>query len=187
MSGAAVEKLFDEFAAEHARGDRPDVGAYLDRAGEQADELGLLIDRYLQAVPAQPPDEETILLLQARVDRVQPLVAARVRRGLKLRELAERLRDALGLGLGLHGRVEEAYSDLERGQLDAGRVDERVWNALRELLDLDARRLAAGSTPAPAGGAVYTRLGDRGWEPAATPPAGSARESDEVDRLFGTR
>ena len=86
MTSGAVEMLFDEFAAQYARGERPDVHAYLERAGKQADQLGLLIDRYLQAVPAQPPDEETVVLMQAWLDHVPPLVAARTRRGLKVRE-----------------------------------------------------------------------------------------------------
>jgi hypothetical protein len=183
-----VGVLFDEFAAGYARGYRPDVRAYLDRAGEHADELGKLIDRYLQAVPAQAPDDETVVLFQAKLDHVTPLVAARSRRGLKMRELAERLRAALGLADGLRERVAEAYSELERGQLDPDRVDARVWEALRTLLGLDARRLAVGSTPSTAALAYY-READATAETVfgAAAARHAARPADEVDRLFGTR
>ena len=117
MTSGAVEMLFDEFAAQYARGERPDVHAYLERAGKQADQLGLLIDRHLQAVPAQPPDEETVVLMHARLDHVPPLVAARTRRGLKVRELSDRLRDTLGLGEGLGAwkrRIQTPRTDRDR-------------------------------------------------------------------------
>ena len=188
MNEVFVEKLFDEFASATARGERPDVRSFLARAGKQADELGVLIDRYLQTVPAQPPDEETVVLMQARIDHVQPLVAARVRRGLRLRELADRLCDALGLGVALGDRVEEAYSGLERGQLDAGRVDQRVWEALGELLELDVRRLVGGSAPPRAAPAYFRSVTARKAAAIAAAPAErAAREPDEVDRLFGTQ
>jgi cell division protein FtsB len=35
-------ELFDEYAAAYARGERPDAGAYLERAGAEADELARL-------------------------------------------------------------------------------------------------------------------------------------------------
>jgi hypothetical protein len=185
MTREGVELLFDEFAAAHARGERPDVRGYLTRAGAKAEELGLLIDRYLQAVPAEPPDEETVVLLQARLDHVDPLVAARIQRGLRVRELVDRLRDALGLGVKLRDRLEEAYSDLERGQLDAGRVDERVWDALRAILGLDVHRLA-GATEQAAGPGAFYRRPDQAPAKAAERSLPAEREPDEVDRLFGT-
>lgn len=187
MTSGAVEMLFDEFAAQYARGERPDVHAYLERAGKQADQLGLLIDRYLQAVPAQPPDEETVVLMQARLDQVPPLVAARTRRGLKVRELSDRLRDTLGLGEGLGSRVQEAYSDLERGQIDTGHVDERVWEALRKLLGVDARRLSSGAGASSAMLAYYRAdVAPAADAFAAGPSKLPPRAPDEVDRLFGT-
>ena len=90
MTPNSVQRLFDEYAAKHARGERPDVRAYLARAGDGREELGLLIDRYLQAVPAQPPDEETLVLLRARVEQVTPLTAARTRLPLKVDDVVRR-------------------------------------------------------------------------------------------------
>jgi hypothetical protein len=186
---SAVDTLFDEFAAAHARGERPEVGDYLGRAGDDADELGRLIDRYLQSVPAQPPDESTIVLVQARLDRKDPLVVARVRLGLRRSELSERLREALGLGEQLRGRVEAAYSDLERGQLDPDRVDGRVWDALRKLLGLDALRLARSTGEAAASTPFYRMpsLRAAGAPAPAMVDAEAEPVRDEVDRLFGTK
>lgn len=182
-----VETLFDEFATAHARGERPDVHEFLERAGEHTQELGLLIDRHLQTVPAQPPDEESLVLMQSRLEHVTPLVAARTRRGLKVRDLSDRLRGVLGLGEDLADRVEEAYSDLERGQLDPDRVDKRVWDALRTLLDLDARRVAAGMTPLAAASAYFREADSQVTAVLAAAPASrEPRAPDEVDRLFGT-
>jgi hypothetical protein len=184
---SALDTLFDEFAAAHARGESPDVRDYLARAGDDAEELGRLIDRYLQAVPAQPPDQETIVLMQARLEHTDALVAARVRLGLRRRELSDRLRESLGLGEALGDRVEAAYSELERGQLDPGRVDGRVWDALRKVLGLDALRLARSAGPAAASVPFY-RLPDVPAAAAASPAQLDAREEpvrDEVDRLFG--
>jgi hypothetical protein len=48
-----VMRLFDEYAARFARGERPDARAYLARAGSGEDELAALIERYLERV--QPP------------------------------------------------------------------------------------------------------------------------------------
>jgi hypothetical protein len=186
MTSRTVETLFDEFATQYARGERPDIRAYLERAGNQADQLGLLIDRYLQAVPAQPPDEETVVLMEARLDHVPPLAAARTRRGLKVRELSDRLRDALGLGEPLGDRVEDAYSELERGQLDTARVDERVWEALRTLLGLDARRLAFGLRSSTAPLAYYREAAPAAEAFNSAQVERPSRAPDEVDRLFGT-
>lgn len=184
----AAETLFDEFAAAHARGESPDVRDYLARAGDDAEELGSLIDRYLQAVPAQPPDQEAIVLMQARLEHKDPLVAARVRLGLRRRDLSDRLRAELGLGEALGDRVLAACSELERGQLDPGRVDGRVWDALRKILGLDALQLARSTGEAAAATPFYRMPSLRA--PGAPAPAmvdaEAERVRDEVDRLFGT-
>ena len=51
-----VDRLFDELAAAYVRGDRPDLPAYLARAGDDADELARLVDAFLRTSrhPSRP-------------------------------------------------------------------------------------------------------------------------------------
>ena len=51
--------------------------------------------------------------------------------------------------------MEEAVLRPERGQIETGRVDERVWEALRKLLGVDARRLSSGADASSAMLAFY--------------------------------
>ena len=106
------DRLLDEFVGAHARGERPDVRAFLDRAGPAREQLGLLIDRYLSLAPVQEPDEETAVALRARLEHVTPLTAARTRLPLRVDEVVERLRAALGLPQGLRARLRTAYQQL---------------------------------------------------------------------------
>ena len=46
-----VDRLFDELAAAYVRGERPDLPAYLARAGDDADELARLVDAFLRTIP----------------------------------------------------------------------------------------------------------------------------------------
>jgi hypothetical protein len=187
MTSETVQTLFDEFAAAHARGERPDVRAYLARAGAGAEELGLLIDRYLQAVPAQPPDEETLVLLTARVEQVTPLTAARTRLPLKVDDVVYPLRDALGLSPAATDRLRTAYQELEAGQLDPAGVHERVWNVLQKILRLDPHRLLDRPKPKAAFAApAYMRMADVDSVAGSTPERGATPVGapDEVDFFF---
>jgi len=60
-----THRLLDEYAARFARGERPDAGAYLARAGRGADELRELIDAFLVAAPPAPPGDEALALMAA--------------------------------------------------------------------------------------------------------------------------
>jgi len=55
---ADVDRLFDELAAAYVRGERPDLPAYLARAGDEADELARLVDAFLRTVPPPEPSED---------------------------------------------------------------------------------------------------------------------------------
>src|SRR4051812_41899160 len=77
-----VFTLFDEYAASFARGERPDARAYLHRAGDERDELAILIERYLERVPPPAPDEDAIALASAWLASTPPLLELRTRRGL---------------------------------------------------------------------------------------------------------
>ena len=186
--GANVGLLFDEFALRYRRGERPDVRDYLERAGAERDDLVLLIDRFLQAVPAREPSEEEVVLLQAHLEQEPPLLLLRRRRKLRRDAVITGLMRTLGLDSGKREKVAGYYHELETGLLDPEGVDRSVWEALAASLRANVRALAEArpislATPM----ASYLRAADfaldRNVEMAPRQPAGSG-EPDDVDRLF---
>jgi hypothetical protein len=179
-----VTQLFDEFVEAHVSGQRPEVRSYLQRAGEASGELGLLIDRFLELAPVEGPDEATVVALNARLEHVTPLTAARTRLPLKVDEVVARLREALGLQSSSQARLRAAYQELEAEQLDPSGVHERVWEALQSILGLDPRRLITRET-ASVGAVAYQRTADFEAAPAAAAPVVEEHgQPDEVDLLF---
>jgi DNA repair protein RadA/Sms len=91
-------ELFDEYAAAYARGERPELGEFLARAGEDADELARLVDAFLARAPTPAPgsivtvtrDGRRPLLveLQALVDRMRFGAPRRVAQGLDSQRVA---------------------------------------------------------------------------------------------------
>ncbi len=79
MTEARMELLFDEFATRYLRGERPTCASTSSAPATSADELGSLLDRFLQAVPARAPTEEEIVLTQARLEQEPPLLVLRLR------------------------------------------------------------------------------------------------------------
>jgi hypothetical protein len=162
------------------------VRDYLSRAGGEREQLGRLIDRFLSVAPVREPDEETKVLLNARLEHVTPLTAARTRLPLRIDEVVDRLREALGLPESLRTRLRTAYEELEAEHLDPAGVDGRVWEALRRILGLDARRLASG--PVATSAAVLFRRADvQSLAAAAATEDTRARPTpvpDEVELLF---
>lgn len=182
-----AHELFAAFVDAHAAGERPDVRDYLGRAGDERERLGELLDRFLSVAPVEPASEEDVVALHARIEHVAPLTAARTRLPLRVDEVVERLREALGLPESLRARLRDAYQELEAEQLDPRGVDGRVWEALHAILGIDARRLVRPAGPS-AAAAVYLRSVGPGV-PASTTPA-RHRESlahDDVDVLFRAR
>ena len=187
MSDASVETLFDEFAVAYRRGERPDVDAFLARAGEgERGGLADLIDRFLAAAPARESSEEEIVLMQARLESEPPLLLLRHRRALGRAAVVDGLMRALGLDRAKRGKVDGYYHELETGILDPEPVDGRVWDALSELLRANTRALAALRAPQLRAEPAYRRA-DEGFVltqrlavPADLPDEGP----DEVDRLF---
>jgi hypothetical protein len=183
----AVSEMFDEFVSARAQGERPDVSAYLDRAGEDREQLGRLIDAYLRAAPVRPPDAETLALMRERVAEPALLVLRR-KLGLKREAVVQALLTGLGLPVRAKARVARRYHDLESDLLDAERVDTKVWTVLREVFGRDVRSLsvpAARYETLPA----FHRAMDVAAPAPPTPEQGppEARDDDdaEVDRLFG--
>jgi hypothetical protein len=184
VTSAVVAQLFDEFVDAHVSGERPVVRAFMLRAGSESAELGLLIDRYLEVAPIEESDEETIVALNARLEHLTPLTAARRRLPLKVDDVVERLRELLDLNPSSRARLRVAYQELEAEQLDPAGVDDRVWDALRSILGLDPRRLAMRETPAFAAPS-YLRAGDfQAAEPGPAARLGEHDQADEVDFLF---
>jgi hypothetical protein len=204
MSEQTVEQLFDEFAQAYQRGESPDVPAYLARAGRERDELGDLIDRFLQAVPAQPATEEEIILMQAHLEREPPLLVLRRRRKLPRAAVVDAIVKSLGLDLRKRDKVAGYYHELEVGTLDPKPVSGKVWDALGEFLHANVRALAGLRPPPIAVAEAFRREADlASWAPmpdarVAEPKRRRYRashrpgvdrpraepEQDEIDRLF---
>jgi DNA-binding SARP family transcriptional activator len=61
----AIARLFDDWAFRLGRGEWPDPNDYLDQAGRDADDLRLLMDTYIRALPRPAPAHEDIERAQA--------------------------------------------------------------------------------------------------------------------------
>ena len=187
----ATALLFDEFATAYRHGEAPDVLVYLERAGDDADALANLIDRFLQAVPARAATEDEAVLASAAVDGHPPILELRVRRAVGRDAVVDALIRALGLDAAKRDKVDRYYHELEIGTLDPRGVDGSVWSTLGDLLKANVQWLARFRPPPPAAmGDAYLRLPDEPatWRAyaAATPAPGdmAAEEPDEIDRLF---
>ena len=185
MSEHALEKLFDEFALAYLHGETPDVSDYLARAGSERDDLGDIIDRFLQAVPAQAPTEEDIVLMQARLEQEPPLLILRIRRKLSREGVVDTLLRTLRLDPAKREKVDGYYHRLETGLLDPEPVDSTVWEVLSDLLRANTRALAVTRPTPPTGAIAYRRFdADFVIEERAARPTPLEDERDEVDRLF---
>ena len=177
-----VQQLFDEFALRFARGEEPDLRAYLARAGADADALAQLVDAFLAGSPPPPPPAERVESMRAWVRGEPPLLELRKARALRRADVVARLRELLGLAEEREAKLRGYYHRLESGGLELRRIDARVWDALAQVFGTDVRGLAR-RRPAPPQAAYAYRVAD---EPVAAeyvpdePPA----ELDEVDRLF---
>jgi hypothetical protein len=191
---ADVDRLFDEFAAAYVRGEQPDIGAWLTRAGDEADELARLIDAFLRVAPAPDPRDDDVAVMQARLGGEPGLLALRKRRARKVDEVVSDL--AQRLDVDDLPRLKRYYQRLEGGTLDPGPVDQRVWDALRDLFVTNVRAIVRPVTTQTGDSAMaYYRRGG----PARTPDAQAAMlrpmpaaealahdapARDELDRLF---
>jgi hypothetical protein len=178
--------LFAEFADAFARGERPRVADYLARVQNTADEglLAGMIERFLQSTPrqtARPEDAERLALWLSE----PPILVERRQRGLTRDAVVDRLLVLLGLSDGNKRRLATAYHELETGQLDPERVDERVWSAMREIFKVSVRELASWRPPAvPAAPAYRGSSTDIALATHARLRKNQEPAVDEVDRLF---
>ncbi len=180
---ADVARLFDEYAAAWALGERPDAREYLARAGEGEAELRELLDRFLTAsLPAEPSEDE-VAAMRAWASGQPPLLELRVRRGLTRASVVAALVERLGLGEAATAKVAAYYHRLETGLLDPRGVSARVFGVLAETLGARVDELAAWRTPPPAP-ALYLRASEPDVPAVAPAPAAPAEPRDEVDELF---
>ena len=186
MSEARMELLFDEFATRYVRGEHPDVREYLERAGSEREELGRLLDRFLEAVPARATSEEEIVLMQARLEQQPPILHLRLRRKLGREAVVAALVGQLRLDPGKSDKVGGYYHDLEVGNLDPEPVDRRVWDVLADVLEANVRGLAGYRPEAPGVSISAYKREPTGTQAklAHVPEPPKAEEPDEIDALF---
>ena len=183
-----VFTLFDEYAVRYARGERPDARAYLTRAGEGADDLAELLERFLAAAPAPPTDEDLVAAFEAWLAGDPPLLELRIRRGLRRDEVVDGLIERLSLDRAKREKVKRYYHRLETGLLEPSGVDRRVFEALGEALRARVEDLLAWR-PRPLEAAAYLRADADAAAAPPTPPAAliakeAVAEPDEIDALF---
>jgi hypothetical protein len=184
-----VQTLFDDFAARHARGAHPDVRAYLERAGDQRDELASLVDAFLAGAPAQPPSAETTALFASLIPEQAPLLAERVRQGWRRADVVEWIRERFGIPEEKREKVARNWHELETGLRPVSGVSVALREALAERFGEAAGAAAAWRAPGLQTRLSYLREQDQPELAAAGMPAAPparAAEPDEVDRLFGT-
>ena len=179
-----VFRLFDEYAARFARGERPDAREYLARAGEGAEELAALIDGYLAAAAAPVADENARAAAAAWLEGEPPLLALRNRRALKRDAVVDALVTSLALNPAKRAKVERYYHRLETGLLDPGRVSGRVFDVLAETLRASLADVRGWRPRAVETEAVFARTDDRATSMAPFAAGAEPEERDEIDALF---
>ena len=92
-----VSKLFDEFAARYARGERPDAREYLAQAGDQRAALATMLDRFVTLRPPPDPDEDSVTVMGAWLEGQPTLLSLRVSRGLTREAVVDVLVKTLAL------------------------------------------------------------------------------------------
>jgi hypothetical protein len=178
-----ITNLFAEYADAYARSERPRAEEYLARAGKDADELAGLLEGFLRAAPVGEPDQEAVAALESLLAAGEPpLISVRASRGVRVDEVVDALVERLGLDPAKRAKVKRYYQQLEGGLLEAGRVNQRVWAVLSDLVGSEVWQHAGWQPPREALAAAYYRADE---VPATTPPPQTEEaERDEIDRLF---
>jgi hypothetical protein len=165
---AEVDKLFNDYVAEHRAGGVADPLAFLDRVdGTDRDELAVLIDAYLETSPGQPWDParyegsaaqrfaEDMHESLGGVSGLWPVLLPRLRERAQIKraELVRRLAGALGVG-GQTEKVAGFYHGMEQGSLDSSGVSTQVLEALAGIVGSSAEALRRAGEKLGEGGAA---------------------------------
>lgn len=182
-----METLLDELARRHARGEPLDVEGLLGEAGPDADQLAVLIDRFLERAPRQEPSDDAREYVHALAD--PPLLNVRRERRLKIDDVVDSIMRACQLPAAARAKVRRYYQMLEGGTLDPRGVAAQVWDALADVFGRPVEGLTravtdAPSAPAPAMYRRADRLFDVAESAASAPPTAEPGPTDEVDALF---
>jgi hypothetical protein len=188
MRADPVLELFDEFARRFARGERPPVLEYVERAGERGDELAGMLNRFLASAPPPSPPAERVEMMRAWIAGQPPILELRTQRGLTRDVVVERLLGLLGLGNERRAKVRGYYHELETGLLEPRGVDRRVWEALGQVLGASVADLAGWRMrrieAKPAFRMSADAMFDANVQFSAPQSPPDRPEEDEVDRLF---
>jgi hypothetical protein len=201
---STVDEILGEFIDAWKAGGRPDLDAYLERvAAGDRDELAAGIAAWLGVAPtpdyppparaaisAEPAMRAALRAAEAlRPPLPESLPVLRERAGLGIRDVAARLAERFGLDD--RDRTVAYLEELERGELDAGRLSHRLVDALSEMLG--AVRIALPSPPAPAAPSQAFFRADEEAEDwivqdidalSRAALAAAPAPMDELDRLF---
>jgi hypothetical protein len=178
-----VAELFAEYADAYARGEHPRAEEYLARAGEQADELAGLLERFVRAAPAREASPAMMALTEAALTGEPPLVTLRASQGIRVDDVVDALVERLEVDKSKREKLKRYYQRLEGGLLDASRVSGKVWDVLASVIGPRSKELAARQ-PRAAAGAVYLRAAEPTTAPQLSPAHPKREELDEIDRLF---
>jgi transcriptional regulator with XRE-family HTH domain len=199
------DRILGEFIDAWRAGERPDAGAYVDRAPPAArTELAHTIEEFLSLAPEPEYDAAAWAALSAdpAVARVAAAVEGdaaeswsallprlRERRDLSLDALAGAVSDRLGLAAGRQPKARAYLDDLEHDRLVPERLSRRLLDALAAVLETPAAWLErAGAGPAAPAAALYRRQGEgaveQRLEVIADAMLAGAGDWDEVDELF---
>jgi hypothetical protein len=177
-----VETLLDELARRHARGEPLDVEGTLRRAGDRADELAPLIERFLARAPRREASPRALAFVRSLDD--PPMVRARVARAVKVDDVVDAIVEACEIRPDARAKVRRYYQQLEAGILDPTRVADAVWDAITGLLGRSRAVLSASPGTPPAAAPMYRapvlfELHERAVQADVEP-----EPPDEVDALF---
>jgi transcriptional regulator with XRE-family HTH domain len=199
------DRILSEFIDAWRAGERPDAGAYVDRAPPAArPELARTIEVFLSLAPEPEygAAEWATLTADPAVARITAAVESddaeswsallprlRERRGLSLDGLAGAVSERLGLAGGPQAKARAYLDDLEHDRLVPERLSRRLLDALATVLGTPAAWLErAGAAPAAPAGALYRRQGEgaveQRLEVIADAMLADAADWDEVDDLF---
>ena len=184
MQADLVSRLFDEWAASYARGERPDPREYLTRAGADADELGCLMESWLLASPRAEPDDESVALARAWVSGASPLVELRARHGVKRNEVVDAVVKTFDLDLSKRAKVKEYYHRLESGLLDPRGLSPGLVDLLAKTLRARTVDIVAWRPRTLAAAPVFRAAEAAKFDALAVDTRESEEPHDEVDALF---